>query len=430
MGRYETAYWESDAGAPSDAGTPTRRDCLSGIYHPYAPDLLADGVNLSMEAAAACEAAAVSITRLEANSRYSSTAESLSRILLRSEAISSSRIEGLEMNARRLLELEALDELGVAHRLDSVEAEVLGNIRAMHEAIDRASKVSQLTVSTLCAIHRELLSGTRLKEYGGVVRTTQNWVGGSWYNPLLAAFVPPRPEQLEPLLNDLVAFANTTKLPAIAAAAIVHAQFETIHPFADGNGRTGRALVHVMLRRSGLCERSIVPVSLVLNTLKDQYVSALARYRFDADESGCSVRFDSAASEWVEFFCHATRSACVQALAFEERVAGLRQTWQEAVRPRQGSATQLLLEALPGNPVVSIASVKRIIGRSYPAARGAVRDLEQHGVLTQSSKNRKSGLYRADEALDLFTSFERSLATPSGDTRLERPARPVPQRPR
>lgn len=423
MGHYETAYWESD---PSG---PTRRDRMQGAYHPYVPDEISNaGISLSSDAARACEAAAVALTELDATASYSTTAESLARIMLRSEAISSSRIEGLEMNARRLLEVEALDELGVSHRIDSTEAEVLGNINAMHEAVARASEPVSFSLADLQAVHTALLENTRLAEYGGVLRTSQNWIGGSWYHPLSASYVPPRPELVEPLLQDLVDFLNTSRLPALAVAAIAHAQFETIHPFVDGNGRTGRALVHVVLRRMGLCQHTAPPISLVLNTLKDQYLDALAEYRFDAESRDDAFR-DQAISQWVEFFCYAAEVACARVRDFEGRMLDLRAQWQERVSPRRGSAAELLLDALPGNPVVSIASVARITGRSYPAARGAVRALEECGVLTQSSKNRKSGLYVASEVLEQFTLFERSVATPHGDTRIERPARPVPQRP-
>lgn len=424
MGHFETAYWKSDADGP------TRKDKLQGTYHPYAPDSLANAeIALSSDAAGACEAAAIALTELEATATYSATAESLARIMLRSEAISSSRIEGLEMNARRLLEIEALDEIGVPHRPNSTEVEVLGNINAMREAIAQTSGKSELTLADVRAIHRALLANTKLAEYGGVLRDSQNWIGGSWYHPLSAAYVPPRPERVEPLLSDLVEFINVSRLPALATAAVAHAQFETIHPFVDGNGRAGRALVHVILRRAGLCERTTPPISLVLNTLKDQYLGALSEYRFDVEADDGPTR-DQAVSQWVEFFCYATEVACARTRDFEERMAELRQRWQEKVVPRRGSAAELLLDALPGNPVVSIASVARITGRSYPAARGAVRSLEEHGVLAQSSKNRKSGLYVADEVLKQFTLFERSIATPRGDTRVERPARPVPQRPR
>jgi hypothetical protein len=158
-----------------------------------------------------------------------------------------------------------------------------------------------------------------------------------------------------------------------------------------------------------------------------QYYAGLESYRFDEGREPRTLA--EAASTWVEFFCFAVERACERADAFERSMEQLRVRWGELVRARSGSATELLLDALPGNPVVSIASAVRLTGRSYPAARGAVRALEEAGVLYQSSKNRKSGLYVAKDVIDEFTRYERALATVSGDTRQERPVRRVPQRP-
>ena len=117
---------------------------------------------------------------------------------------------------------------------------MLNNIEAMNWAIEHLSDPKKkITTGDLLDIHQHLLAGTRLDEYAGKIRTEQNWIGGSSYNPCSAAFVPPPHEQVEDLLDDLCAFCNLDSLPAIAQAAIAHAQFETIHPFVDGNGRTG-----------------------------------------------------------------------------------------------------------------------------------------------------------------------------------------------
>src|SRR5260370_27653988 len=121
--------------------------------------------------------------------------------------------------------------------------------------------------------HRPLVFGTRLEPHGGVIRDRQNWIGGGDYSRCEAQFVPPPPQEVERLLDDLCNFCNGDDLPAIAQAAIAHAQFETIHPFADGNGRTGRALVHVILRRRGLVPRGLPPISLVLPTMPLDYIT-------------------------------------------------------------------------------------------------------------------------------------------------------------
>ena len=157
--------------------------------------------------------------------------------------------------------------------LDVTSREVLGNIDAMTWAVDSVRSGGDITLEALLETHRRLLAGTRLEDHGGSVRTVQNWIGGSDYNPCSASFVPPPPEEVPGLMDDLITFCNNDSLPALAHAAVAHAQFETIHPFVDGNGRAGRALVHMVLRRRGLGLRILTPFSLILATWSQDYTS-------------------------------------------------------------------------------------------------------------------------------------------------------------
>lgn len=198
---------------------------------------------------------------------------------MRSEAMSSSKIEGVIAPAKKILEVEALEELGVSHRVDSSEAAVLANITAMRSSIERIGKGDRISLDLLREINKDLLKGGPLEKAGGVVRTIQNWVGGNDYSPVGAAYVPAPPSEVEPLLEDLVAFCNDAQLPTVAKAAIAHAQFESIHPFADGNGRTGRALVQMIFRNAGAATRTVPPVSLALATDKPAYIAVLSEFR-------------------------------------------------------------------------------------------------------------------------------------------------------
>lgn len=182
------------------------------------------------------------------------------------------------MGGRRLLRAQVAVGLG-AERSDVGAADVLNNIAAMRWAIDALAEVQELTVDHLLGIHERLLGGTRLEEHAGRPREQQNWIGGSSYNPCCAAFVPPPPERVHDLLEDLCEFCNRDELPAIVHAALAHAQFETIHPFIDGNGRTGRVLIHVILRRRGLAPVVVPSVSLVLATWAQDYIDGLTATR-------------------------------------------------------------------------------------------------------------------------------------------------------
>ncbi len=151
------------------------------------------------------------------------------------------------------------------------------------------------------------MEGTRLAMEGGKLREGQNWIGGSSYNPCNAAFIPPPPEHLEALLTDLCDFCSTDSLPTAVQAAIAHAQFETIHPFADGNGRTGRALIQVILRRRGLAPRVLPPISLVLATWSNDYIAGLTATRYLRDAS--SIEALDGLNRWIGLFSAAVKRA-------------------------------------------------------------------------------------------------------------------------
>jgi Fic family protein len=196
---------------------------------------------------------------------------SLAQNLLRSESVASSRIEGVHLSHKRLARAAYQAEAG---RRDQPAAEVLGNVDAMKRAIDIGASDGAFELADLEDIHRTLLRFTADAEIAGVIRTGQNWIGGNDHNPIDAAYVPPPAELVRPLLTDLCAFVNRDDLAPVALAAIAHGQFETIHPFADGNGRAGRALIYAVLRRQGEISNYLPPISLILAADPEGYVDA------------------------------------------------------------------------------------------------------------------------------------------------------------
>ncbi|MBO0881645.1 MAG: Fic family protein, partial [Mycobacterium sp.] len=274
MAKVVRQHWTSSL----DAGL-SRRDRRSGSYDAYVPDrLFGRSIVLDSETAADVVDAEVAVHQLDSEASALVETEVLSRLLLRAEAMASSRIEGLEIGARRLLRADAARELeGTSGDVTAVE--VLANIDAMAVAAQAVGPGEPITHDILLEVHCRLLAGTAIASHGGQLRGVQNWIGGSSFNPCSAEFVPPPPEYVPGLIDDLIDFCNTDDLPAVAQAAIAHAQFETIHPFIDGNGRTGRALIHLILRRRGVAERVIAPVSLVLATWSDSYIDGLTGFR-------------------------------------------------------------------------------------------------------------------------------------------------------
>jgi len=421
MAKVIRKHWQSEV----SAGLP-RKDRQSCEYAAYVPDsLVGRRVALDGTVAADVADAEAAITRLNLDARTLIDTEALARLLLRAESVASSKIEGLEIGPRRLLEAQAARALGETSS-DVTASEVLGNIEAMIFAARGVRSDEDLSLEQLLEVHRRLLSGSRLEGTGGRIRTVQNWIGGSSYNPCSAAFVPPPPELVEDLLLDLCRFCNDDSLPAIVQAALAHAQFETIHPFVDGNGRTGRALIHLTLRRRGLAPRVLPPVSLVLATWSTDYVAALegTRYKGRTD----SPEAHAGLNNWVGLFATACRRAVDDATEFDDRARGLEAAWRSRLGSvRANSATDLLLHALPGAPILTVKSATDLISRSLRATNEAVARLADARVLTQVTVGRRNRAFEARELIDAFTDLERQLASPRGDTAVAPPSRRVPR---
>jgi Fic family protein len=406
----------------------TRSDRQGCTYDAYLPDPLSGwDLTLSGDLAADIADAETAVGDLSRAGTTHVGLEGLARFLLRAESVASSRIEGLEAGARRLIEAEALLAQG-GQAADRVAVEILGNIATMESAVELAGRIRDLTEADLLGMHRTLMEHSANPQLGGVVREDQNWIGGSAYNPCSASFVPPPPEVVPRFLDDLTAYINGDDHSPLVQAAVAHAQIETIHPFADGNGRTGRALIHVVLRRRGLSPAFVPPISLVLATWSDDYIASLTAFRHlhPAD----SPKRSEAAHRWLGTFAAATLRACSDAHTYASRIDDLIEEWRTTLGTvRSGSALDLLLGVLPGVPLLSVASAARLIGRSDVAAGAAVNRLADAGILTQRNIGKQRyRIFEAPAILDLFTSLERALAGPTGNTAAEPPTRPVPRR--
>jgi Fic family protein len=409
---------------PSVSSGLPRRDRRGCDYRAYLPDpLVGRAFRFTGETAADVADAETAVVRFNERATTLADSEAWGRLLLRAEAIASSHIEGLVVGGRRLLRAEAAGALG--EPVDVTAAEILGNIDAMDHAVHHLT--GEITVEGLLEVHRLLLADTDRHPYAGRLRDEQNWIGGSGHNPCAAAFVPPPEDEVPRLMEDLCAFASSDTLPAVAQAAVAHAQFETIHPFVDGNGRTGRALVHVILRRRGIAPRAVPPISLVLATRARDYIAGLTAYRYvgppDAPEAADGV------DRWVATFAAATTRAIEDADGFEARLRRLQAVWALRLGTvRAGSATERLLARLPGSPVVTVKLAAHLLDRSPTAAAEAIDRLVGAGILRQANVGRRNRVWEAPEAIDAFTDLERALASPTGDTRTSDPVRSVPAR--
>ena len=419
MGSFHTAYWE-----PSQSGF-TRKDRLGGEYRWFYPTLLANNsLTLESEAFSAASAARASIASLSGLESRAVSTEGIARLLLRAEAVSSSHIEGLTIGTRRLLRAELYEEEPTNLRFDKSAVEVVGNIHAMETAIAEAAQESAVTVETFKRIHRSLCMGTRIESIGGIVRTEQNWVGGSSFNPLSAAYVPPAANRVGELLEDLAAFCNRTDVDPVVKAALAHYQFETIHPFPDGNGRTGRALIHTILRHDIPECAYVPPISLILATYRDDYTKRLMDLRTDEEAAEANAR-----SEWVSFFAACCSRAVNDITKLAHEMDAIRESWVTRLGGvRANSALSQMIYEIQGSPVFTVSSMVNATGKTFPAVNGAVTALLDAGIIEETSRGKRNRVFEAPEVISYFNLLERRLASRAGDTRTSKPERHVPFR--
>jgi Fic family protein len=228
-------------------------------------------------------------------------------------------------------------------------------------------------------------------------------------------------------MNDLIAYCNRTDISPVQQAALAHAQFETIHPFVDGNGRTGRALIHLLLRRRGLANSFVPPISLILATFSTSYLTGLNSLRFEGEQPDNTTM--EALNEWLSFFAGSCVRACDEIVGFAAKADELEQSWRRELGSVRGkSALDLLLGKLMGMPVFTITSAARVLGRSYQSVNPAVERLVEVGIARPLRVGKRNRAFEVPSALDAFRAFERKLASPAGDTKNARPVRPVPYR--
>ena len=428
MAAWEPAHWESDIAS----GIP-RSEQRSGTYQRYLPDLV-DGAALAVDASVSREVATAERGIRALNGSGAEGSAGIARFLLRSEAIASSRIEGIAPSAQQV----ALAELSQSVSVRGISEQavlVANNMTIVRAATTELAETAALTLDHIVDLHASLLPDEP-RHHG--LRVVQNWIGSSNWSPIGASFVPPAPERVPALMADLVDYLNGAAHAPLIQAAVVHAQFETIHPFTDGNGRVGRALIHTVLARRGLTDRAVLPISLVLATLRDRYITGLTSFRHSSPPGSDDA--NASTNAWLATFVNAAAIAVDQSEDLVGRIAELRSDWANRLAahrtatglrptPRADSAAARLLAQLPEAPVVTATTLARILGVSFPAASAALDELRLAGILTTRSIERGATAYIAREVLDLVTLSERALASTQFDTRASPPNRRVPARP-
>lgn len=386
---YEPVEWEAD-----DVDTMMsrrERQIARGPYQAAVPKFIADlPVEIDADTAAEASEAAVEIARFDAEvtQRLGAIGDHgevspLAAVLLRTESASSSQIEQITAGARSL----AMASIG--EKTGPNAALVATNTAAMQTAMALSARIS---AQSIIDVQTALLAKSAPK-MTGAFRDRPVWIGGRGSTPHSATFVAPRHERVEDLIADLVAFAARADVAPFIQAALAHAQFETIHPFADGNGRVGRTLVHAMLRQAGVTRRMTVPVSSGLLASVEDYYTALMAYR-RGDLVPIVAEFSAAAFRSV-----------ANGRALVDDLTGIHGSWLERIKARKDAVVWRALPVVIAQPAVTIAYVAAQTGVTLPAAERAVGQMVAAEVLSPVGNQKRNRVWTANEvvfALDEF----------------------------
>ncbi len=376
---YEEVIWDVHPGT----GMP--RQDRRWVGRPYRAAVVPAIAGLEpvvpTDVAALAEEAAFELARFDAT--MGGELAPYGAILLRGEAASSSRIEGITAGARAVAEAEATGGGG------RNAVEIVANTTAMQRALQAGRN---LGTEAVLGMHRALME-TAEPSIAGRLREDQVWIGAK-NHPHQADFVPPVHERVRAALDDLAAFIDRDDVPVLVQTAVAHAQFETIHPFDDGNGRTGRALVHAILRTKELTRNAAVPVSAGLLVERDAYIAALDAYR-TGDLEPIVRSLSTATLSAVEHGAELVRQGRAVRTEWADRLAGV----------RRDSAAHLLADGLIARPVITAHHARDILpGRSN--VHRYIDVLVQRGILIPRQDHRTRDMtWRAQDVLDVLDEY-------------------------
>ncbi len=364
-----------------------------GGYRAFIPrPLPPEDLHLDTELQALVSKADVAVGRLDGAVQVLPDPDLFVLQYVRREAVLSSQIEGTNASLMDVLEFEAQME----HAESRVDiAEIINYIAAMNHGIARLSELP-ISRRLLCEVHSVLMKDGRGGEphkTPGEFRRSQNWIGGA--SPATARFVPPPHEEVGEAFANLEDFLHDPEpMPALVRAGLAHAQFETIHPFLDGNGRTGRLLITIWLVEEGILQRPLLYPSLFFKEQREEYVDRLQ-----------AIRDDGAWEPWLAFFVDGIAQVATEATETATRIMQLRETDREriidALGRRSGSGLALLDELFK-RPVVRTRAVEQMLQVSQPTASALVRDLLELGLLRELTGKQRNRVFAYADYLNLF----------------------------
>lgn len=380
-----------------DGRRPNYHDRMLASVVVEVPPKIADvPVEVTPELAERCRRVEGEIARLDA--QHGSHLVGLSSFLIRSESVASSRIEQVYADLDDVARASIAEEASRAARNTAAAAE------AMFRLVHSQPPGQAFREAALLDAHRALLEQDPLeRRYAGKYRDVQNWIGGSDFSPRNAVHVPPPPEDIKRLMADLTRFVNRDDLSPVAQAAIAHGQFEAIHPFTDGNGRIGRGLIAVVLRRRAVTRQVVVPVAATMLGDINRYFDALIAYR----------RGD--AGTLISYLAGAAEAAAVEAAVSAERLGQMPQNWRDLVRPRAKSSAARLIDGLLAAPVLNAQIAQQMTGSAAPRTYEAIEKLTAAGVLREVTGAARNRVWVASDVVNEIADL---------DERIGRRARP------
>lgn len=368
--------------------TPGRHILCPGGYRAFVPDPLPPETPWTPELVRALSDADRTIGRLAGEGGRLPNPHLLIRPFVRREAVLSSRIEGTQATLGELLAAEA----GAAvERSPADLREVANYVVALEYGIKRLKKLP-LSLGLLRELHQKLMAGVR-GNYAtpGEFRRSQNWIGPPGSTLANAVYVPPPPTELMACLGDWEKFLHDRSLPALVQIAMIHSQFEAIHPFLDGNGRVGRLLITLFL-----VEREILPTPLL-------YLSAFFEAtRRDYYERLRGVTERGEWSEWLQYFLNGVARQAEDALGRAERINGHLAEWRVAAAGTSSRVPLALVDQLAANPFLTIKGAARRLDVAFTTAQRAVAKLEQLGIVREVSQAKRDRVYCAKALMDIL----------------------------
>jgi Fic family protein len=360
----------------------------AGGYKAFVPDPLPPALTWTPRLVRALSAADRAIGHLSGEGRRLPNPHILIRPFVRREAVLSSRIEGTQATLGELLAAEA----GAAVERSPADLREVGNyVAALEQGVARLAQ-TPLSLHLVTQLHATLMSGVRGGQATpGEFRTSQNWIGPPGCTVLDASFVPPPPGELNKCLEDWEGFLADRTLPPLVQIALLHYQFEAIHPFHDGNGRVGRLLITLFLVERGILPTPLLYLSAFFEATRREYYDGLR-----------AVSEHGHWTDWLTYFLLGVSRQSEDALRRAERINTLVNEWHRAVQSLPSKTPALLIDLFAENPFWTVARAADRLGVAYTTAQRAIEHLQARSIVEQTSGAKRNRVYCAKEILEIF----------------------------